>query len=164
MVGENNEQLGIMPIENAREIAEDKGLDLVLISTTSTPPVCKVMDYGKFRFEQTKKQKEAKKKQKIQEVKIIQLSYNIGEHDVEYRAKQAKEFIADGAKVKVSLMLKGRQQAFAPRAIEVCKSFAARISDCASVEKDAMQEGKFITMMLVPKSAKEKETKKEVGE
>lgn len=157
LVGVNNEQLGIMSIHQARSIAEENGLDIALISPSANPPVCKIMDYGKFKFDQTKKQKEAKKKQKTLEMKVIQLSLNIGEHDVDYRTKQAREFFEDGAKVKISLMLKGRQQAYSSRGIEVCKNFYNKIADCCVVEKDAFLEGKFITMILGPKSLKDKE-------
>lgn len=151
LVGEQGEQLGIMSLEEAKNIAEREGLDIALISPNATPPVCKIMDYGKFKFDQTKKLKEAKKKQKTIEMKVIQLSLNIGQHDVEYRAKQAKEFLADGAKVKISLMLRGRQQAYAQRGIEVCNAFYQAISDNASIEKPAVLEGKYITMILIPK-------------
>ena len=103
------------------------------------------------------KQKVAKKKQKVSEMKIIQLSFNIGEHDVEYRTKQAREFFKDGSKVKLSLMLKGRQQAYATRGIEVCKNFYEKVNDCCVIEKDAFLEGKFVTMILGPKAIKEKQ-------
>ena len=156
LIGVNNEQLGLMSVQDARKIADNLGLDLALISPNANPPVCRVMDYGKFRFDQTKKQKEARKKQKTMELKVIQLSLTIGQHDIDYRLKQAKEFLLDGAKVKVSLMLRGRQQAYAQKGIEVCKTFYQGIADSCVVEKDAFLEGKFVTMILAPKVAKEK--------
>jgi len=124
---------------------------LVLISPNAVPPVCKIMDYGKYKFDQTKKQKEVRKKQKIAETKIIQLSLNIGQHDIEYRQKQARDFFADGSKVKISMMLKGRQQAYASRGIEIEKSFYQDLEDVCTMDKEPVLEGKFITVMLSPK-------------
>ena len=156
LVGENNEQLGIMDIEEARKIAEEAELDLVLISPSAVPPVCKIMDYGKFKFDQAKKQKEVRKKQKVLEMKTIQLSMNISEHDVEYRSTQAKEFLSSGAKVKLSIMMKGRQAVYASRGIDVCNNFYQRLSEECIVEKSATVENKYITMILAPKPSKDK--------
>ena len=155
VVGVGDEKDGvIVSLSEARRIAEDNNMDLVLISPNANPPVCRVMDYGKYKFEQAKKQKEAKKKQKTVEIKVIQLSLNIGDHDVDYRAKQAIGFFEDGAKVKISLMLKGRQQAYSSRGIEVCKKFYDRVSEYCVVKKDAFLEGKFVIMILAPKPTK----------
>lgn len=156
LVGENNEQLGIMDIEEARKVAEEIGLDLVLISPNANPPVCKVMDYGKFKFDQAKKQKEARKKQKVLELKVIQLSMNISEHDIEYRTKQANEFLQSGAKVKLSIFLKGRQAVYASRGIDVCNNFYEKLTSECTVEKPAGVENKYITMILAPKTSKDK--------
>jgi translation initiation factor IF-3 len=151
-----DKQLGIMSINEARKLAEESGLDLVLISPVANPPVCRLMDYGKFRFDQTKKQREAKKKQKVAEMKVIQLSLNISEHDIEYRLNQAKDFLTSGAKVKLSILLKGRQAVYSARGIEVCNKFSERLVDFCNIEKQAVLEGKYITMVLAPKSAKDK--------
>ena len=163
LVGENNEQLGIMDIEEARKIADESGLDIVLISPTANPPVCRIMDYCKYKFDQTKRQKEAKKKQKVLELKVIQLSMNISEHDIEYRTKQAKEFLQSGAKVKLSIFLKGRQVVYSSRGIDVCNNFYEKLAADCIVEKPAGVENKYITMILAPKSAKEKDLKKEIA-
>lgn len=148
LVGETGEQLGIMSLSEALSVAEQSGLDLAQISPNINPVVCKLMDYGKYKFDQQKREKEARKKQKVTEIKTIQLSLTIGEHDMSYRAKQAMEFVKEGNKVKVSILLKGRQQAFASQGFEIMKKFASLVSEVAMIEKDPSQEGKFINMIL----------------
>jgi len=148
LVGENGEQLGIMSFIDALSLAEGKGLDIALISPNANPAVCKIMNYGKYKFDQQKREKEARKKQKVAELKTIQLSLTIGDHDMSYRAKQAIEFVKDGSKVKVSILLKGRQQAYASQGIEIMRKFAGLVSDAAVIEKEPLQEGKFINMIL----------------
>ena len=141
-----------MSLAEAKRLANEEDLDLALISPTATPPVCKIMDYGKFKFEQAKKQKEAKfkAKQSAQEVKTIRIGLNISDHDLDYRAKNAQEFINDGDKVKANMMLRGRQNAFAKAGIETLNHFAELVGDCAIIEKAPFQEGKFINMILAP--------------
>ena len=151
LVGENGEQLGIVSIFDAKQIASDKGLDLALISPNAEPPVCKVMNYGKYRYEQQKKEKEARSKQKVAEIKTIRFGLNISDHDVEYRAKQAREFIQKGDKVKANMRLSGRENAFADKGIETLKNFAEKMSDCAVIEVAPFKEGRFINMVIAPK-------------
>ena len=151
LVGETGEQLGVMSLENALEIAKSKDLDLVQISPNAVPSVCKIMDYGKYRFDQIKREKEARKKNKAQETKIIQLSLTIGDHDMNYRVKNAKNFLKEGSKVKVNILLKGRQQAYPEQGIEIMKKFANLVGEDCILEKTPALEGKFINMVLSPK-------------
>ena len=150
LIGSTGEQLGIMSAAQAQHIADEQGLDLVKISPQATPPVCKLMDYGKFRFEQGKREKEARKNQKIVELKEIRLSMTIDEGDIATKAKNAVKFLKDGDKVKVSLRMRGRQMAFVGNGIEVANSFYEKIKDYATIEKKPLAEGRFITMVLAP--------------
>ena len=150
LIGSTGEQLGIMSAAQAQRIADEQGLDLVKISPQATPPVCKLMDYGKFRFEQGKREKEARKNQKIVELKEIRLSMTIDEGDIATKAKNAVKFLKDGDKVKVSLRMRGRQMAFVGNGIEVANSFYEKIKDYATIEKKPLAEGRFITMVLAP--------------
>ena len=151
LVGENGEQLGVMNIRDAKQIAMDRELDLALISPNATPPVCKVMNYGKYRYEQQKKEKEARSKQKIIETKTIRFGLNISEHDVEYRAKQAKEFLLKGDKVKANMRLSGRENAYADKGIETLKNFAEKMAEYAVIEVAPFKEGRYINMVIAPK-------------
>lgn len=151
LVGENGEQLGIMSLNEAMKIAEEKDLDLVNISPNATPIVCKVMNYGKYKYEQEKREKEAKSKQKVVEVKTIRFGLNISEHDTEYRAKQAKEFLLKGNKVKANMRLSGRENAYADKGIETLQKFAEKMSDYAVIEKAPYKEGRYINMIIAPK-------------
>lgn len=145
-----------MPFTEALNMAKEQDLDLALISPNAVPPVCKILDYGKFKFEQAKKQKEAKfkAKQNASELKTIRIGLNISEHDLDYRAKNAREFIADGDKVKANMMLRGRQNAYAKDGVETLKHFAELVGDCAIIEKAPFQEGRFINMILAPNKKK----------
>lgn len=151
LVGENGEQLGIVNILEAKQIAEQKSLDLALISPSATPPVCKVMNYGKYRYDLQKKEKEAKSKQKVVETKTIRFGLNISEHDVEYRAKQAKEFLLKGNKVKANMRLSGRENAYADKGIETLKNFAEKMSEWSVIEVAPFKEGRYINMIIAPK-------------
>jgi translation initiation factor IF-3 len=151
LVGENGEQLGIVSVLEAKKIATQKSLDLALISPNATPPVCKVMNYGKYRYEVQKKEKEARSKQKIVETKTIRFGLNIGEHDVEYRAKQAKEFLAKGNKVKANMRLSGRENAYAQKGIETLQHFADIMSEWSVIEVAPFKEGRYINMIIAPK-------------
>lgn len=157
LVGSDGAQLGIVSGEKAKQLAEEAGLDLVLIAQTATPPVCKIMDYGKFKFEQSKKQKEARKNQKVVEIKEIRLSgrYSknlaIGEHDLQFKAKNAIKFLEAGNKIKLSIMLKGRQVANSELGIEIINKFIEMILEAGVVEKAAKVEGRFITAIVAPK-------------
>ena len=153
LIGETGEQLGIVSAHQALQIAEESGLDLVKISPNATPPVCKVMNYGKFLFEQNKKAKEAKKNQKVVEIKEVWLSMTIDVGDLNVKAKQAQKFLSAGNKVKVSIRMRGRQMAHSELGLEVMKRFFELIKDSGSIEKQPLTEGRNIWMMLAPLKA-----------
>ncbi len=144
-------QLGILPVAKALEAAENADLDLVCISPNAQPPVCKIMDYGKYRFEQAKREKEAKKNQKTVEVKEIRLGLSIDVHDFETKGKQAIKFIEAGNKVKVSIRFRGREMGHPEIGLETMNRFAEFCKDYASVEKAAKLEGRNMLMFLAPK-------------
>lgn len=150
LISDNGEQLGVMSTFDAQRIADDKGLDLVKISPNVVPPVCKIMDYGKYCFEQNKKEKEAKKKQHVSELKEIWLSMTIDTNDLERLAKQAAKFCKDGNKVKVSIKMRGRQIAHSSLGIGVMDKFSEMIKDSAVIEKKPLTEGRNIIMILAP--------------
>ena len=152
VIADDGEQLGVMSSREALQIAEDKGLDLVKVSPQADPPVCKIMDYGKYRFEQSKKQKEAKKNQKIVELKEMRLSATIDKHDLEVKAKNVSKFLAAGDKVKVSIRFKGRQMTHTEKGLQVMDEFFAMVEDNAIVEKRAKLEGRSMFMILAPKN------------
>lgn len=154
LVGASGEQLGIMSAREANAIAEKEGLDLVKISPSAVPPVCKIMDYGKYLFDKTKKEKEQRKNQKIVELKEVQLSMTIEQHDIDIKAKNATKFLLNGDKVKVSIRMSGRQQAYAERGVETENKFAESLSEICTIEKPAKVEGRNIIMILAPKNAK----------
>lgn len=154
VVSDRGEQLGIMSSREALAIAEEKDLDLVLIAPNAKPPVCKVMNYGKFCFEQAKKAKEAKKKQKVMEIKEIRLSLNIDVHDFNTKAKQAERFLRAGNKVKCSIRLRGREMGHVGIGLETMKRFSQACEEFANVEKAAKLDGRQILMFLVAKAAK----------
>lgn len=152
MVSDSGEQLGLMPSADALKMAEEAELDLVMISPKATPPVVKIMDYGKFKFEQGKKQKEAKKHQKTVEMKEMRLSATIDKHDMEVKAKNVRKFLVAGDKVKVSIRFRGRQLAHTDQGRAVMTAFLEMLDDVASVEKNAKMEGRSMFMVLTPKS------------
>lgn len=154
LVGGSGEQLGIMSSAEALQIAENEGLDLVLISPNAEPPVCKVIDYGKFKFDQAKKLKEQKKAQKIVELKEIQLSFTIDTHDVEVKAKHAQKFLQEGNKVKVSIRMRGRQMARPEVGVEVMNNFYKYVETLSTIEKAPEVMGRNIFMILAPIKAK----------
>ncbi|MBR5562386.1 MAG: translation initiation factor IF-3 [Clostridia bacterium] len=154
VISNDGEQLGIMSASEALKLAESKNLDLVKIAPAAKPPVCKIMDYGKFRFEKAKKEKEAKKNQKIIEIKEIRLSLNIDTHDFETKINHARKFISQGNKVKVSIRFRGREMAHSDLGISTMQRCAEAMADCASVEKPAKLEGRQMLMFLAPKSSK----------
>ena len=147
-------QLGIVSIEKALEAANKAELDLVCISPNAQPPVCKVMDYGKYRFEQAKREKENKKNQKVIETKEIRLGLSIDGHDFETKGKQAIKFIQSGNKVKVSIRFRGREMGHPEIGLDTMKRFAEFCQDVANVEKPAKLEGRNMLMFLAPKSSK----------
>ena len=153
VIGEDGEQLGIMSAEEALKIAEERDLDLVKISPQAKPPVCKIMDYGKFRFEQAKREKEAKKNQRVMEVKEIRMSPGIGENDLNTKLKSAQKFIADGDRVKVSIRFRGREMAHTNIGEQILRDFAAKCGETANMDKEPKLEGRNMSMFLSPKSA-----------
>ena len=152
LIGENGEQLGIVSSQEALRIAFDSELDLVKISPNAQPPVCKVMNYGKWIYEQTKKQKEARKNQKVVELKEIWLSMTIDVGDLNVKAKQAQKFLSAGNKIKVSIRMRGRQNAHSDLGLEVMNRFFAIVENDAVLEKKPMLEGRNILMILAPKA------------
>ena len=153
LIGDQGEQLGIMSAREALEIAAERDLDLVKIAPGSTPPVCKIMDYGKYRFEQTKKEKEAKKKQRVIEIKEIRMSPGIGDNDFNTKLKNAQKFLNDGDRVKVSVRFRGREMAHTDIGAVLLKDFAAKCEEIASMDKAPKLEGRNMSMFLSPKPA-----------
>jgi translation initiation factor IF-3 len=151
LIGEDGEQLGVMSSKDAMKLAKDANLDLVKIAPTAKPPVCKIIDYGKYRYELARKEKEAKKKQKVTDVKEIRLSPNIDENDLNTKANQARKFITKGDKVKVSLRFRGREMAHMGTSKQILDSFFERLEDVAVVEKPAKLEGRSMIMFLTEK-------------
>ena len=151
-VGDDGEQYGLISSQEALKIADSKGLDLVLIAPDAKPPVCKIMDYGKYRFEQTKREKENRKNQKVIELKEIRLSATIDQHDMEVKAKACTKFLSNGDKVKVSIRFKGRQVKHGDIGLDVMDAFYDMVKDAAAIDKPAKQEGRNMMMILVPKA------------
>ena len=154
LIGSEGEQLGIMSSADALKVAIEHGLDLVKIAPMSNPPVCRVMDYGKYLFEQTKKEKEAKKNQRIIEVKEIRMSPSIGLNDFNVKLKNAQKFLKDGDRVKVTVRFRGREMAHTNIGEELLTKFADECAELATVDKNAKLEGRFMTMFLSPKAPK----------
>ena len=148
LIGENGEQLGIMSAKDAYKRAQEAGLDLVKIAPTAKPPVCKIIDYGKYRYEMARKEKEAKKKQKTIEVKEVRLSPNIDTNDLNTKAIAARKFITKGDKVKVTLRFRGREMAHMATSKQILDSFFEKVSDVAVIEKPAKMEGRSMIMFL----------------
>ena len=154
VIDETGEMIGIMSRDEALRLAEEKKLDLVNISPNAKPPVCKILDYGKYRYEMQKREKEAKKKQKTMQVKEIRLSTFIEDHDIQVKAKTACKFLEDGDKVKVSLRFRGREKDYTARGREVMDKFAEVCSAGSTIDKKPTFEGRSLTMFLAPKSDK----------
>ena len=154
MIGANGDQLGIMSSAEALRIAEEKELDLVKIAPNAVPPVCKIMDYGKFRFEQLKKEKEAKKNQRVVEVKEIRMSPSIDTNDLNTKVKNAVKFLKDGNRVKVTVRFRGREMAHTSLGEVLLKQFGESCAEVAAVEKGAKLEGRNMSMFLSPKNSK----------
>ena len=154
LIGSDGEQLGIMAPASALAIADEQGLDLVKISPQATPPVCKLMNYGKFRFEQSKREKEARKNQHVVEIKEIRMSPGIDIGDFNTKLKNAQKFIADGNRVKVSVRFRGREMAHTDIGKDLLDRFAAQCAETASLDKPAKLEGRMMSIFLSPKSGK----------
>jgi translation initiation factor IF-3 len=153
--------LGIVPFREALELSEQKQLDLVEIAPSAKPPVCRLMDYGKFKFEQSKREKESRKKQKIVSVKEVKMRPNIEEHDFQVKAKNARKFLSAGDKVKVTIMFRGRQITHPELGERLCIKLAEQLSDISSVEKHPKIEGRNMVSILVPRLEPEKSKKEE---
>ena len=152
VIGENGEKLGVLNLRDALEIVEEKKLDLVLVAPNAKPPVCKIMNYGKYKFEQAKKEKEAKKKQKTLEIKEIRITPNIEEHDFGFKAKNARKFIEGGNKLKITVRFRGREINNSKMGETVLNKFIDELSDIAVVEKKPKLEGKNMFIMLAKKA------------
>jgi translation initiation factor IF-3 len=153
VIGSDNEQLGILPTKEALRMAEEKEMDLVMIAPTANPPVCRIMDYGKFLYEQAKKDKEARKKQKVVDIKEVRLSPNIEDHDINIKSNNARRFLIDGDKVKVTVRFRGREADYSHIGFEILKSFSDKLEEVCIIEKPAKLEGKNMIMILAPKRA-----------
>ena len=151
LIGSNGEQLGIMSAREAMKLAEEAELDLVKIAPNAKPPVCKISDYGRYRYELARKEKEAKKKQKTVEVKEIRLSPNIDTNDLNTKVNAAKKFLSKGNKVKITLRFRGREMAHIAQSKHILDDFAKEVEDMAVVEKAPKQEGRSISMVLAEK-------------
>ena len=151
LIGENGDQLGIMSAREAMKLAQETELDLVKIAPTAKPPVCKIIDYGKYRYEQARKEKEAKKKQKTVEVKEVRLSPNIEGNDLNTKVNNARKFLEKGNKVKVTLRFRGREMAHMQTSKHILDDFAELLKDVASIEKPAKLEGRSMSMVLTEK-------------
>jgi translation initiation factor IF-3 len=151
LIGEDGEQLGIMSAKDAMKLAKEANLDLVKIAPTAKPPVCKIIDYGKYRYELARKEKEAKKKQKVTDVKEIRLSPNIDDNDLNTKANQARKFLTHGDKVKVALRFRGREMAHTASSKVILDNFFAKLEDIAIIEKPAKLEGRNMIMFLTEK-------------
>lgn len=154
LISSDGQQLGIMSSRDALAVAAKAGLDLVKISPKATPPVCKVMDYGKYRFEQAKREKEARKNQKVISVKGVQLSPTIEEHDMQVRVRDCIKFLQSGDKVKVSIRFRGRMITHSDVGLGVMNEFYSRVKDYAVMDRKPSTEGRTMTMMLSPKQDK----------
>lgn len=154
LIDENGAKLGVMSSGQALEIAEEKNLDLVLVAPNGKPPVCKIMNYGKYKFEQAKKEKEAKKKQKVAELKELRITPNIDEHDFNFKCKNAKKFIEDGAKVKITVRFRGRELNYVKLGETTLNRFSEALADVANVEKKPVLEGKNMFVILSKKTEK----------
>ena len=151
LIGEDGEQLGVMPARDALQMAKDAELDLVKIAPTAKPPVCKIIDYGKYRYELARKEKEAKKKQKVIEIKEVRLSPNIDENDLNTKMNNARKFLEKGNKVKVTLRFRGREMAHMSKTKYILDDFAEKLADIAAVDKPAKVEGRSIVLFLSAK-------------
>ncbi len=151
LIGEDGEQKGIMPIKEAMRLAQEAELDLVKIAPKAQPPVCKIIDYGKYRYELARKEKEAKRKQKTVEVKEVRLSPNIDTNDLNTKVNNAKKFISKGNKVKITLRFRGREMAHVQQSKHILDDFAEMLKDVASIEKAPKLEGRSMSMVLTEK-------------
>jgi len=151
LIDHDGKQLGIMPSREALRLADEQKLDLVKISPTAKPPVCKIIDYSKFKFDQSKKEKEQRKRQKVITIKELRLSPNIDKHDVDVKMKKAIEFLKDGDKVKISIRFRGREMGHTDMAYGIMHEFAESVAEVGAVEKPPKMEARTMAMFLTPK-------------
>ena len=151
VIGEDGQQLGVMSSRDAMKLAEEAGVDLVKIAPTAKPPVCRIVDYGKFRYEQTRKEKDAKKKQKTTEVKELRLSPNIDTNDLNTKVNAARKFLSKGDKVKITLRFRGREMAHMNNSKHILDDFAQALADIAVIDRAPKVEGRSMTMFLAQK-------------
>ncbi len=154
VIGQEGEQLGTLSYEEAMNVADREGLDLVLMNPNGNPPVCKLMDYGKYKFDALKKEKELRKNQKVSEIKEIQLSMRIDDYHISFKLKNAQKILLDGDKVKVSLRMRGREQAYSQNAVEIVKKFANDLAEYGSIDKEPAIMGKNVSVVINPKKVK----------
>ena len=154
VIDENGEQLGVLPTLEAKQIAQEKGLDLVEIAPNVRPPVCKIMDYGKYKYEQSKKARESKKKQHVTHLKEIKLRPKIEEHDMAFKMRHAEEFLEEHDKVKFTVMFRGREMEHLDRGFKMLQQVQERFKDIAVLEKEPIRTGRIISMILGPRSEK----------
>ena len=154
LISEKGEKLGVIPLEEALEKAEERNLDLVLVAPNSKPPVCKIMNYGKYKFEQAKREKEAKKKQKVLEIKEIRITPNIEKHDFDFKAKNARKFLTDGNKVKITVRFRGREVNNSVAGEVVLNKFIENLEDISQVERKPKLEGRNMFIILAKKADK----------
>ena len=148
LIDENGEKKGILDTYKAKDIAKSKNLDLVLVAPNSNPPVCKLMNYGKYKFEQSKREKEARKNQKVFELKEIRITPNIDEHDYQFKCKNARKFLEDGNKVKITVRFRGRAVNYVKSGEQVLNKFIEDLADVSQVEKKPLLEGKNLFIIL----------------
>ena len=151
VISESGEQLGVLPVDEALAMAEDRGLDLVEVAPMARPPVVKIMDYGKFKFEEAKAARAAKKKQHVIEIKEIKFRPGIDDHDFDFKIRHMREFLTEGNKVKVTMMFRGRQMSRIDLGKAVLDRVAEAVGDLAKIEFDARLEGRNMTMVMAPK-------------
>ena len=162
LVGEKGEQLGVMPLYQAREIAKKQNLDLVEVAATAEPPVCRLMDYGKFKYEQTKKEREARKSQKISLLREVRLRPKIGDHDFEAKARSARKFLEGGDKVKVTIMFRGRENTHPELGLRLLDRMLESLKELAAVEKAPTRERARLHLILAPQAGYKAKLKEEI--
>ena len=162
LVGEKGEQLGVMPLYQAREVAQKHNLDLVEVARTATPPVCRLMDYGRYKYLQTKRDREARKSQKLSMLREVRLRPKIGEHDFNSKARKAKSLLEDGDKVKVTIMFRGRENTHPELGLKLLDKMWEFLKDISSVEKQPTREGARLHIILTPLASQRAKAKEEI--
>ena len=162
LVGEKGEQLGIMPLYQAREVAKKSNLDLVEVAATAVPPVCRLQDYGKYKYEQTKKEREAKRGQKVSLLREIRLRPKIGNHDFEAKARSAKKLLGEGNKVKLTVMFRGREITHREIGRRLLERMAESLKEASSIERQPLMDGRRMSMFLLPVAVQKARIKEEV--